>query len=131
MGLAAGEEEAAVVGVRVAVLVVEDEAIVRMNTVLMLEDLGFEVLEAGDGCQALAVLEGRPDVSVLLTDCRIPRMSGPDLAEIATARWPHLRVVLVSGYFDGAAPKRWPLLGKPYQMSDLRRMLGTGGVAER
>lgn len=107
-------------------LVVEDEAIIRLNTVCMLEELGFEALEAGDGLQAMGVLEGRPDVTLLLSDCRMPRMGGLELAEAATARWPHLRVVLVSGYVDVPTTAGWPMLAKPYQMADLERILGDG-----
>ena len=73
---------------RKVVLVVDDEALVRMMAVDLFEDLGFEVLDAHGGDAALAVLEARPDVSLLFTDCRMPGMTGPELAAIAAARWP-------------------------------------------
>lgn len=126
--MARADDEAPAGGGKRVALVVEDEAIVRLSAVQMIEELGFEVLEAGDGLQALAVLEARPDVALLFSDCRMPRMGGPELAEAATSRWPHLRVVLVSGY-AGVAPARWPLLAKPYQMGDLERVLLGAGLA--
>ena len=109
---------------RKVVLVVDDEALVRMMAVDLFEDLGFEVLDAHGGEAALAVLEARPDVSLLFTDCRMPGMTGPELAAIAAARWPQLRIVLVTGYVN-VEPKGWPLLGKPYQTADLERVVGT------
>ena len=108
---------------RRTVLVVDDEPLVRMNAVDMFEELGFEVLDAANAAAALAILEARPDVSLLFTDCRMPGMSGPELAEVAAARWPGLRIVLVSGYVN-VKPEGWPLLGKPYRTVDLERMVG-------
>lgn len=98
---------------RKVVLVVDDEPLVRMNAVDMFEDLGFEVLEAGNGSAALGVLESRPDIGLLFTDCRMPGMSGPELAAVAAERWPALRIVLVSGYVNVPSLK-WPLVSKPY-----------------
>ena len=105
-----------------AVLVVDDEPLVRMNAVYLFEDMGFEVLEAGNGTEALAVLEGRPDVTLLFSDCRMPGMTGPELAEVVAARWPHVRIVLVTGYVN-LPPKSWPVLWKPYTARDLERVV--------
>lgn len=106
---------------RKVVLVVDDEALVRMNAVDMFEDMGFEVLEAGNGTAALAILEARPDVSLLFSDCRMPGMTGPELAEIASERWPLLRIVLVSGYVN-VKPTAWPLIPKPYDSATIERI---------
>ncbi|WAJ29475.1 response regulator [Antarcticirhabdus aurantiaca] len=100
------------------VLVVDDEPLVRMYAADMFEDLGVEVLEARDGVEALEILERRPDVSLLFSDCRMPRMTGPELAEEASKRWPSLRIVLASGYTD-VRPTRWPLIAKPYDAAIL------------
>jgi CheY-like chemotaxis protein len=107
---------------RKVVLVVDDEPLVRMNAVDMFEDMGFEVLEAHDGIAALKVLEARPDVSLLFSDCRMPGMTGPELAATAAARWPHLRIVLVSGYIN-IKPTTWPLLPKPYDARTLEQVV--------
>lgn len=104
------------------VLVVDDEPLVRMYAAELFEDLGYEVLEAEDGLDAIAQLEARGDVSLLFSDCRMPRMSGPDLAAVVSRRWPEVRILLVSGYAH-PNPTRWPLLDKPFTAGDLGGML--------
>ena len=113
---------------RKVVLVVDDEPLVRMNAVDMFEDMGFEVLEAPDGLKALHVLEQRPDVSLLFSDCRMPGMTGPELAEVAAERWPQLRIVLVSGYIN-IKPTAWPLLPKPYDARALQKVVTENAAA--
>jgi CheY-like chemotaxis protein len=107
---------------RILVLVVEDEPLVRMNARDMFEDMGFEVIDAADGQEALEVLESRPDVDLIFTDCRMPRMTGPELATTAARRWPGLRIVLASAYHDMPRP-RWPLISKPYDGVTLERVV--------
>ena len=104
------------------VLVVDDESLVRMIAAEMFSDLGCEVLEAESGAEALAILEQRPDVSLLFTDCRMPGMTGPELAETAADRWPDLRIVLVSGYV-ASKPSRWPLVGKPFDSRAVSQLM--------
>ena len=104
------------------VLVVDDEPLVRMNAVDMFEDLGFEVLEASNGLDAVAQLEERPDVTLLFSDCRMPGMSGQELADIATRRWPRLRVVLVSGFVN-VRPENRTFLSKPYDLRAIERVI--------
>lgn len=82
---------------RPSVLVTEDEALVRAIAVEILEDAGYEVHQAGDGRQALDVLEAR-SVDLLITDIQMPRMNGYQLAEQALERWPELKILLVTGY---------------------------------
>lgn len=107
-----------------AVLVVDDEPLVRMNAVYLFEDMGFEVLEASNGAEAIDVLEGRPDVTLLFSDCRMPVMTGPELAEVVAERWPQVRIVLVTGYVN-VLPKNWPVLWKPYTARDLERVVAS------
>jgi CheY-like chemotaxis protein len=118
---------------RRVVLVVEDEALVRMNACDMFEDMGFEVLDAADGREALDLLESRPDVDLVFSDCRMPRMTGPELARTAARRWPSLRIVLASAHHDLPKPE-WPLISKPYSAGALerviRRSLGTEEAAQ-
>ena len=85
------------------VLVVEDEGFVRLMAVDMLEDAGFEVIEAGTADEAWAILErSSNDVSVLFTDVDMPgSMNGFDLASRVAERWPHIRLVITSG-------RHWP-----------------------
>ena len=123
MSVDAGVKKAAASGTRRVVLVVDDEVLVRMNAVDMFEDLGFEVLEAGNGQEALARLQEHADIDLLFSDCRMPGMTGPDLAEIAARLRPHLRIVLVSGYIN-VRPGGWSYLSKPYDLSALERVVG-------
>lgn len=105
------------------VLVVDDEPLVRMYAAELFEDLGYQVLEAEDGLDALARLESRNDVGLLFSDCRMPRMGGPELAAVVSSRWPDIRIVLVSGYAH-PNPTRWPLLDKPFSAADFGEMIG-------
>jgi len=83
---------------KVVVLVVEDEALVRMNAVGLLDDAGYEVLEARDADHALAILETRTDIGLVFTDVEMPgTMDGIGLANIIRQRWPLVLMVVVSG----------------------------------
>jgi PAS domain S-box-containing protein len=112
--------------VQPVVLVVEDDAMVRMAAVDMVETLGFTALQAGDAAEALAILRDDARVDVLFTDIGLPGMRGPELAAKATELRPRLKVVFASGYseneearaIEGAAH-----LGKPYQHDQLADVL--------
>jgi CheY-like chemotaxis protein len=81
------------------VLLVEDEEPVREVTALMLVSLGYRVLEAPNGKEALRVAEaGREQVDLLMTDAVMPGMGGRDLADALQARLPGLKVLFQSGY---------------------------------
>jgi CheY-like chemotaxis protein len=100
-------------------LVVDDEALIRLNACDMLLSMGFEVLDAADGVEALEVLETRRDIDLIFSDCRMPRMTGPELARTAAERWPRVRIILTTAYQDMAAPL-WPLVPKPYSARALQ-----------
>jgi CheY-like chemotaxis protein len=104
------------------VLVVDDEPMVRMLAVDLFEEMGCEVVEAASGAEALARLEERPDVFLMFTDCRMPGMTGPELAEVAAQRWPHLRIVLVTGYHNMQVPG-WPMIWKPFDARTIERVV--------
>ena len=112
-------------GARKVVLVVDDEAMVRMLAVDLFEEIGCEVVEASSGVEALAKLEERPDVSLMFTDCRMPGMSGPELAEAAAKRWPKLRIVFVTGYHNMQG-LGWPMVWKPFDARTIERVVGEG-----
>ena len=80
------------------ILVAEDEAMLRVLAVEMLEDAGFQVFEAGDGIEALAVLEANPAISLLVSDIKMPRMDGYALVEAGYKLKPDLKVLLMTGY---------------------------------
>ena len=109
------------------VLLVEDEDLVRGITSLVLREQGYTVLEAKNGEEGLTHLRehGSGDIDLLLTDIVMPRMSGTELARLATADFPELRVLYVSGYTEdrsvgeGMADREVPFLTKPFSPVEL------------
>ncbi len=82
---------------RVTVLAVDDDAPVLRTTAIRLRRAGYEVVEAPSGPAALSILESRSDITIIVSDCQMPQMSGADLARIALARWPQITFIAVSG----------------------------------
>jgi PAS domain S-box-containing protein len=101
------------------VLLVDDEPLVRASTADMLTEMGYEVIEADSGSDALALLDVRvPDL--VITDHLMPGLSGTDLALILAAERPGLPVLIVSGYADlDGLPPDLPRLTKPFRQADL------------
>jgi PAS domain S-box-containing protein len=85
------------------VLLVDDEEIVRISTADMLSDLGYAVVEAASAEEALELYDGGERFDIVVTDHLMPGMNGTQLADALSATQPHLRVLLVSGYAEGAA----------------------------
>jgi CheY-like chemotaxis protein len=82
------------------VLVVEDEALVRMTAVGMIEEAGFEVLEAANADEAILLLEARRDLTVVFTDIEMPgSMDGLRLAQAVRGRWPPIKIIATSGRY--------------------------------
>jgi CheY-like chemotaxis protein len=113
---------------RPVVLVAEDEDIVRGMVRLVLEQDGFEVLAAETGGRAAELFQDRPaGVDVLLTDVRMPGMTGPELARHLRADRPDLPVVFMSGYVGDAVCgydadlARSEFVAKPFRLDDLRK----------
>ncbi len=109
------------------VLVVEDDAMVRLAAVDMVESLGFTALQAGEAAEALAIVRGEARIDVLFTDIGLPGMRGPELAAKAVELRPRLKVVFASGYSENEearAIKGAAHLGKPYQQDQLAEVLG-------
>jgi DNA-binding NtrC family response regulator len=102
----------------VKLIVVDDEPNLRAILADFLVHAGYCVLEAEDGAQALAVLTDDISLRMMISDIRMPKMSGIDLAEEAVRRRPNLRVILISGFFD-PQHLRWPFLRKPFLLSRL------------
>lgn len=105
------------------VLVVEDEALLRMLAADILEDEGFIVLEAVAAEEALAILECRGDIGVLFTDVNMPgKMDGLTLATHVAERWPHIRLVVTSGrqgLTTDEIPDDGRFIAKPYRHGQL------------
>ena len=106
------------------VLVVDDDHEVRAIAVALLRDLGYAVVEAGDGPAGLAMLKSDPAIALLFTDWAMPGMDGRQLAARATELRPTLPVLFTSGNAneflagsDAAADAHF--LAKPYRQHDL------------
>ena len=111
---------------RKAVLVVEDEPLLRMMAMAMVEDAGFNAIEACGADEAVEILEHRSDVDVLFTDVDMPgSMNGVALANWARATDMPLGIVLTSGHHrpdDDALPPRSVFFSKPY---DFQKVVDT------
>ena len=110
------------------ILVVEDDPAVREGAVAILKSLGYTVLEAGNGDDALALLDQGGVVDLLFADVVMPGgISGPELAEKARRTRPGLRVLFTTGYSAGQLSERdliaagTTMLKKPYAKRDLSR----------
>jgi PAS domain S-box-containing protein len=109
------------------ILVAEDDEDVRELAVDVLEALGFSVLEAADGCEALAVLRGDQPIRLLFTDILMPCKNGIEVAREARALRPELPVLFTSGYAsrrliqETALDPETHILRKPWLPEDLDR----------
>jgi DNA-binding NtrC family response regulator len=107
------------------VLVVEDEAIIRMATVQMVEDAGYAVLYASNTKDALTILEDRCDIRVVFTEVRVPgRLNGMDLGRTIAERWPLVRLIMTSGIPKADNfPLDWRFIPKPYDSAQIAAAL--------
>ena len=105
------------------VLVVEDEPVLRMLMVEMMTDLGYTALEAGDSAAGLHILQSAASIDLLISDIGLPGgMNGRQMAEIALAERPDLKVLFITGYAENAVFNHGHLapgmqvLTKPFEM---------------
>jgi len=85
------------------VLVIDDEPTVRMLVSEVLEELGYQVLEAGNGAAGLAILRSRTRIDLLVTDVGLPGgLNGRQVADAARTTRPDLRVLFITGYAENA-----------------------------
>jgi signal transduction histidine kinase/CheY-like chemotaxis protein len=113
------------------VLLVEDDDMVRVFAATQLRSLGYRVVEASDGRQALSLLETGAPIDLLFTDIVMPGdLGGRALAEAARALRPGLPILFTSGYTDGKLANAdgghplGPLLSKPYRRAELAQRIG-------
>jgi CheY-like chemotaxis protein len=115
---------------RMVVLVVEDEPVLRMMAIDMVEDAGFEAVEAADAIEAIGILEARPDIRLVFTDIDMPRgMDGIRLAAAIRDRWPPIQIILTSGKYSeeqANLPTPTSFFPKPYLqervVAEMRRL---------
>ncbi len=112
---------------RPVVLVVEDEMLMRWHAVTIIEDAGFEVVEAANAVEALVMLEKRKDIGVIFTDIQMPGpIDGVKLAHMVRTRWPPIKIVATSGRFklrDYELPDGGRFLPKPYAVVQVTGLL--------
>jgi CheY-like chemotaxis protein len=107
------------------VLVVEDDAAVRLLIKSALEELGYQYMDAPDATTALAILQSRVTVDLLITDVGLPVTNGRQLAEIAQNSRPDLKVLFVTGYAEAATVRGgflaagMDMLTKPFALDTL------------
>ncbi len=111
------------------ILIVDDNP--NMSTLLsdMLEVFDYESIRAGDGAEALQMLK-KQSVAMVITDMRMPNMTGLELLQKVKQDNPDLPVVLISGYSVGEIQNQTGVqpdgfLGKPLMMSDIERLLNS------
>ena len=104
------------------ILVVEDDAIVRMLIVDVLEELEFKVLQADGSEQALVMLKDlNQHIDLMMTDVGLPVMDGRELATLARTLRPDLPILFASGYAESIeVPPGMHLIGKPFSIDQLR-----------
>src|SRR5260370_19065808 len=118
------------------VLLGEDEMMLRMRAVDIVEVAGFTPIEAVNADEALAILESRSDIELLFTDIQMPgSMDGLKLAYAVHARWPLIKIILVSGQLkltDEDKPADSRFFGKPLDVkqmiAELQDMIGNGAL---
>ena len=100
------------------ILLVDDDETVRETSADMLEEIGHTVLQAAGGHEALALLDEHNEIDVMVTDVRMPGMSGLELSDLAGQRFLDLKIILISGYFLPQPISR-RFLQKPFRIRDL------------
>jgi two-component system, response regulator PdtaR len=112
---------------RPVVLIVEDEFLIRMDAVDMIRSAGFDVVEAENADEAISILEGRRDITVIFTDVQMPgSMDGLKLAAAVRGRWPPIKIVAtsgLSGISEKDLPKGGRFLPKPYNAPQIAATL--------
>ncbi|MEV4782013.1 hybrid sensor histidine kinase/response regulator [Burkholderia sp. LMU1-1-1.1] len=116
------------------VLLVDDQPDVLETAVALFSHLGYEVLSANNGVEALATLRGNHDIAILFTDVVMPGIGGIELATITRREFPNVKVILASGYTRSSLQDQSPeldtfdLIPKPYRLSDLIKILNAAHV---
>ena len=108
-----------------SILLVEDEEGLRMLNARGLTSRGYTVHEAGNGVEAIEVLEKHGHVDLVVSDVVMPEMDGPTLLKELRRRDPNVKVIFVSGYAEEAFQKNLPeqeqyeFLAKPFTLKQL------------
>jgi CheY-like chemotaxis protein len=110
-------------GATVYVLVVEDDFLSRLHAVKLVEDAGYQAIEAANADEAIQILEARKDIRIVFSDIDMPgSMDGLRLARTIRDRWPPIELILTSGQFDlgkKQIPDRGRFFLKPYRDNEI------------
>ncbi|MBB4659107.1 ATP-binding protein [Parvularcula dongshanensis] len=122
-----GEEPARTSHEKYRILVVDDDALIQMNTVMMARGLGHDVISASSGSEALSLIEKDDAIDLVLTDHAMPKMTGAELAMRIASLRPDIPIVLATGYAElpGGECQSLPRLSKPYSQSDMAAMIAS------
>jgi CheY-like chemotaxis protein len=122
----------AVPGPPLRVLAVDDDALVLMNTVALLEDLGHEVVEANSGREALKIMSEDAAFDLIITDQAMPSMTGSQLISEVSRQWPQIPIILATGYSElpDDLPPHVRRLGKPFWQADLQTAIADSRAAK-
>ncbi len=102
------------------ILLVDDQLAIRELSARVLEETGFEVVTACDGLEAIGKIVDLPrPVGVLVTDLRMPGMTGRELADRLRLTYPDVKVLFVSGYLEDMSGANESFLGKPFNLDEL------------
>jgi PAS domain S-box-containing protein len=109
-----------------ALLLVDDEILVRTGTAAMLREAGFVVLEAASGNEALSLIDGAASIDAVITDYAMPGLNGSDLARRLREARPDLPILLITGYatLSDAEAAGLPRLAKPFRAAELAAAVG-------
>ena len=103
------------------ILVVDDEVLIRMVIAEHLRDCGYRVIEAGDGDEAIEVLQAEDRIDIVFSDIQMPNRNGFELAQWVRRERPGVKVILTSGGVKAAEVahdlcENGPLISKPYTL---------------
>jgi PAS domain S-box-containing protein len=128
IGVVQVEEKAPEAGAAAAsprrILLVDDDPEVREVVAELLLDMGHDLIETASGAAALTALAQDDQVDLVIADLAMPGMTGFEFATMARERWPHLPILMVTGYADitklPSLPGEFALLHKPFEQAELR-----------
>ena len=112
---------------RTVVLIVEDDFLIREYAVEVINEAGFEAIEAANADEAIGILEGRSDIRIVFTDVHMPgSIDGLKLAHAIRDRWPPIKLIVTSGQMtvpESDLPAGGRFFSKPYQPAEIARAL--------
>ena len=110
-------------------MVVEDDPSIRLLITEVLDELGYTSFQAADGKAALALLDSNARLDLMVTDVGLPGINGRELADMARAHRPNLKILFLTGYAEHATARSeflapgMEMMTKPFAIADLARKI--------